>query len=63
MAKKKKYTKGQRNAYQSGMGYSIAHKGKKIAFSSEEMKESFMAGYRAGTAKIKKSPKKYPDLK
>ena len=39
MAKKKKYTKGQRNAYQSGMGYSIAHKGKKIAFSSEEMKE------------------------
>ena len=62
MAKKSKYTKNQRNAYHSGMGYSIAHKGKKIEFSSDDMRESFMAGYKAGVGKLKKSPKKYPNL-
>ena len=60
---KKKYSSAQKSAYHSGMGYSVAYKGKKIAFSSEDLKNSFMAGYRAGSDKIKKSPKKYPDLK
>lgn len=63
MARKSKYTQSQQKAYQSGMGYSVAHKGKKIEFTSEDLKQSFMAGYKAGSKKIEKSPKKYPNLK
>ena len=63
MAKKKsKFTANQKRAYHSGIGYSVAHKGKKINFTSEDLKASFMAGYRAGSDKIQKSPKKYPNL-
>lgn len=61
--KKSRYSKNQQTAYHSGRGYAVAHSGKKIEFSSSDMKESFMAGYKAGRETIKKSPKKYPSLK
>lgn len=59
--KKSKYTRNQQSAYHSGRGYAVAHAGKKIEFSSSDMKESFMAGYKAGRDAMKKSPKKYPE--
>ena len=62
MAKKKsKFTASQKRAYHSGIGYSVAYKGKKINFTSKDLKDSFMAGYRVGCDKIDKSPKKYPN--
>lgn len=63
MARKSKYTQSQQKAYQSGMGYSVAHKGKKIEFTSEDLKQSFMAGIKLVLKRLKKSPKKYPNLK
>lgn len=59
---KKRFTHGQRNAYSSGMGYSIAYNGKKINFSSSENKAAFAAGFKAGSEKIKSNPKKYSSL-
>ena len=59
--KKSKYTRNQKSAYYSGRGYAVAYSGKKIEFSSSDMKDSFMAGYKAGREAIKKSPKKYPN--
>ena len=57
---KSKFSKNQQKAYYSGMGYGVAHKGKKIEFTSSDIKDSFMAGYKAGVQKVQKSPKKYP---
>ena len=59
--KKSKYSQQQKNAYNSGMGFSVAWHGKKIKFDSNDMQNSFMAGFKAGTQKIARSPKKYPD--
>ena len=61
--KKSKFSSNQKAAYHSGRGYAVAHKGKKIEFKSSDMKESFMAGYKAGRASVEKSPSKYPNLK
>ena len=60
---KGRFTKAQNAAYNSGKGYSIARNGRKINFSSDDLKNSFLAGYQAGSEKIKASPKKYPKLK
>lgn len=62
MAKNNKFSPAQRRAFNSGMGYSVAHNKKEIVFTSQDLKDSFMAGYKAGTKKIKSSPKKYPPL-
>ena len=62
-SKKSRFTKAQNAAYNSGKGYSIARNGRKINFSSDDLKNSFLAGYQAGSEKIKASPKKYPKLK
>ena len=62
MAKKSNFSPAQRRAFNSGMGYSVSHHGRQIEFTSQDIKESFMAGYKAGTKKINSSPKKYPPL-
>lgn len=53
-----KYTRAQKKAYYSGMGYRAAHEGKAIPFKSEKNKESFRRGYK----KAGESVKKYPNL-
>ena len=59
--KKSKFSSNQRTAYNSGKGYAVAYEGKKIEFKSSDLKESFMAGFRAGRSAVQKSPKKYPN--
>ena len=61
--KKSKYTRNQQKAFNSGRGYAVAHKGKRINFKSAELKESFVAGYRVGVKSVKNSPNKYSNLK
>lgn len=58
MARKSKYTSGQRKAYYSGMGYHAGYKKKRIPFKNESNKASFRQGY----AKAAKSVAKYPNL-
>lgn len=55
------YTNSQRMAYYSGMGYRTAYDGKKIVFSTDELRKSFQDGYKRGGRIIKTNPKKYPD--
>lgn len=57
--KKSKYTRSQRKAYYSGMGYRAARMGKQIPFKNQQNKESFRAGFQAALDVVKK----YPDLK
>lgn len=59
---KTKYTRAQKQAYYSGMGYSTAYSGKEINFDNPENMQSFKAGYRAGKKKVEKNPSKYPPL-
>lgn len=58
---KSKYTRAQRKAYYSGMGYACAANGKAINFKSEENKQSFYAGWGAGKKKIAANADRYPD--
>lgn len=59
----KRYSKNQRQAYYSGMGYSVGYKNRKINFRSDTLKQSFREGYAAGIRSQRKSPDKYPKLK
>lgn len=36
-----KYSRSQKNAYHSGQGYAVARQGKKIVFTSEDVKKQF----------------------
>lgn len=58
---KTKYTRAQRKAYYSGMGYACAANGKAINFKSEENKQSFYAGWGVGKKKIAANAERYPD--
>lgn len=63
MAKNKSnYTRAQKRAYYSGMGYATAYHNKQINFATPENKESFKAGYKQGVAMAKNTPDKYPPL-
>ncbi len=55
----KKYTRAQRKAYYSGMGYRAAYEGKEIPFRNAQNRASFQAGWKAAMDTVKK----YPDLK
>ena len=59
---KSKYTRAQKRAYYSGMGYATAYHNKQINFATPENKESFKAGYKQGVAMAKQTPDKYPPL-
>ena len=61
--KRSKFTAAQQQAYHSGRGYAVAHKGKGINFSKPEVRQSFREGYNAAMRTIMKNPGKYPDLK
>ncbi len=56
----KKYTSGQRKAYYSGMGYAVRGQNRNIRFTSEDVKESFLAGYKVGKKIAVDNAKKYP---
>lgn len=54
--KKSNYTRAQKRAYYSGMGYATAYHNKQINFATPENKESFKAGYKQGVAMAKQTP-------
>ena len=54
-----KYSRAQKKAYYSGMGYRAGQEGKAIPFKSEKNKQSFRDGYK----KAKKAVAKYPKIK
>lgn len=57
MAKKSKYTAGQKKAYYSGMGYRAGEQGKIIPYKNMANKASFREGYR----KAKNAVDRYPN--
>ncbi|MGN1051888.1 MAG: hypothetical protein ACI4SH_00700 [Candidatus Scatosoma sp.] len=59
---KSNYTRAQKRAYYSGMGYATAYHKKAIKFAKPENRESFEAGWKQGTAMAKQTPDKYPPL-
>ena len=59
---KSKYTRAQKRAYYSGMGYATAYSGKAIHFDKPENRESFEAGWKQGKAMARQNPTKYPPL-
>lgn len=52
-----KFTKGQKKAYYSGMGYRAGQKGVAIPFKSERNKESFRQGYKNAAKAVDGYPK------
>lgn len=51
-----KYTKAQKKAYYSGMGYRAGEQGKFIPFSNPKNLQSFRNGYKAARTKVAKYP-------
>ncbi|MCM1441011.1 MAG: hypothetical protein NC131_17685 [Roseburia sp.] len=60
---KKKYTAAQTMAYHSGMGYAVCEQNRNIKFTSEDVKNSFLAGCEVGKKKALANAKKYPHRK
>ena len=58
----RKFTRAERQAYQSGKGYAVAHAKKGINFAKPELRASFAKGYAKGKQMISKNPLKYPPL-
>ena len=59
---KRKFTRAERQAYQTGKGYAVAHSQRAINFSKPNIKDSWGKGYLKGLEIIKKNPIKYPPL-
>ena len=59
---KTKFSRAERQAYQSGKGYAVAHAKKGINFANPELRASFAKGYAKGKQLIEKNPLKYPAL-
>ncbi len=51
-----KYTRAQKKAYYSGMGYRAAMENKKIPFKSEKNLNSFRQGYKNAAANVSRYP-------
>ena len=59
---KSKFTRAERQAYQSGKGYAVAHAKKGINFAQPKLRASFAKGFAKGNEIIAKNPLKYPPL-
>lgn len=59
---KSRFSRAERQAYHSGMGYAVAHAKKGINFSKPELRRNFAAGYARGMERIERNPLKYPAL-
>ena len=60
---KRNYTRAERQAYNSGKGYAVAHFGRGIKFSSSKTRASFQKGYSKGISMMKQNPSKYQLIK
>lgn len=60
MAYKSKYTKSQKIAYYSGMGYRVSHEGRGINFKKPHLRKNFSAGYDKAGSMMLKNPNTYP---
>lgn len=63
MSRGKKYTRAQQKAYYSGMGYAVRGAGRNIRFTSNDVKNSFLAGCMVGRRKAMSNVTKYPQRK
>lgn len=58
-----KFSRAQYTAYYSGMGYAVAHAGKRVDFEKSKNpgnRANFLAGYNRGLAMMARNPEKYP---
>ncbi|MBE6535624.1 MAG: hypothetical protein E7677_03270 [Ruminococcaceae bacterium] len=60
---KKRYSRGEVSAYESGKGYAVATQKKGIKFTHSKLKAAFAKGYKRGLAMLRHSASKYPNLK
>ena len=61
---KSKFSRSERTAYNSGMGYAVAYSKKGIKFQKRpELRKSFSAGFNKGLEMITSNPENYPNLK
>ena len=61
-AKPRQFTRAQKRAYHSGMGYAVSFYGRGIHFQDPSLKKSFAAGYNSGIEKMRRKPAKYPKI-
>ena len=59
---KNKYSRAERQAYQSGKGYAVAYAKKGINFEKPNLRASFAKGFAKGKQIIAQNPLKYPPL-
>ena len=60
---KSNFNRAQRTAFYSGMGYAVAHAGKRVDFSKSKNpsnRANFLAGYNRGLTMMARNPEKYP---
>ena len=57
-----RFTRAERQAYYSGMGYAVAYSKKGINFEKPSLRRNFSAGYAQGMERIKRNPLKYAPL-
>ena len=60
---KRKYSRAEKQAYHSGMGYAVRHQNRNIDFKGGRrgrLYNSFMAGYKKALSMIFRNPSKYP---
>ena len=59
--KKSKYTRAQKVAYNSGMGYRVAYEGKRVAYTKNpSLRNNFLQGYNRAGEMMKRNPDRYP---
>ena len=58
-----KFSRAERQAYNSGMGYAVGFQKKGINFSKPKLRKSFAAGFKKGNEMMGRTPDKYPKLK
>ena len=63
MKTKKQFSRAERVAYYSGMGYAVSHAGRRVDFAKTKNpsnRNDFLAGYNHGLAMMARNPGKYP---
>ena len=60
---KRRYSRGEVSAYESGKGYAIARSKKGINFKMRKLRAAFEKGFKRGLAMLRHDPSKYPNLK
>ena len=58
-----KFSRAQRQAFNSGMGYAVGYQKRGINFSKPSLRKSFAAGFKKGNEMMGRNPEKYKKIR